>query len=146
MALYKECRKSYVDLTAVLMPISTFAGAFSQRDRQMGRQSIPSSCPGRWYSCHEACLEGPARLWLTTPSRAKQHASCSSDDTIESLMDLYSPAITQDVRRVFQRGKIWCQSHKDIELFEDDPSKYLHYKLNFYEEVPAPNVAATSFL
>ncbi|KAJ5112410.1 hypothetical protein N7532_000455 [Penicillium argentinense] len=39
-----------------------------------------------------------------------------------------------------------CQSDEDIELFEDDPSEYLHRKLNFYEEVSAPDVAATNFL
>ncbi|KAJ5485134.1 importin [Penicillium diatomitis] len=41
---------------------------------------------------------------------------------------------------------IMCQSDEDIELFEDDPSEYLHRKLNFYEEVSAPDVAATNFL
>ncbi|KAI9871437.1 MAG: hypothetical protein M1830_002913 [Pleopsidium flavum] len=41
---------------------------------------------------------------------------------------------------------ILCQSDEDIELFESDPSEYLHRKLNFYEEVSAPDVAATSFL
>ncbi|KAJ5483281.1 hypothetical protein N7530_002527 [Penicillium desertorum] len=41
---------------------------------------------------------------------------------------------------------ILCQSDEDIELFEDDPSEYLHRKLNFYEEVSAPDVAATNFL
>lgn len=41
---------------------------------------------------------------------------------------------------------ILCQSDEDIELFEEDPSEYLHRKLNFYEEVSAPDVAATNFL
>ncbi|KAJ5233055.1 hypothetical protein N7468_006011 [Penicillium chermesinum] len=41
---------------------------------------------------------------------------------------------------------ILCQSDEDIELFQDDPSEYLHRKLNFYEEVSAPDVAATNFL
>src|SRR5579862_5104707 len=41
---------------------------------------------------------------------------------------------------------ILCQSDEDIELFETDPSEYLHRKLNFYEEVSAPDVAATNFL
>jgi hypothetical protein len=31
-------------------------------------------------------------------------------------------------------------------MFESDPSEYLHRKLNFYEEVSAPDVAATTFL
>ncbi|KAF2396245.1 ARM repeat-containing protein [Trichodelitschia bisporula] len=41
---------------------------------------------------------------------------------------------------------VLCQSDEDIELFRDDPSEYLHRKLNFYEEVSAPDVAATNFL
>lgn len=41
---------------------------------------------------------------------------------------------------------ILCQSDEDIELFQTDPSEYLHRKLNFYEEVTSPDVAATSFL
>ena len=41
---------------------------------------------------------------------------------------------------------ILCQSDEDLELFENDPPEYLHRKLNFYEEVSAPDVAATNFL
>ena len=41
---------------------------------------------------------------------------------------------------------ILCQSDEDIELFDSDPPEYLHRKLNFYEEVSAPDVAATNFL
>ena len=41
---------------------------------------------------------------------------------------------------------ILCQSDDDLELFESDPQEYLHRKLNSYEEVSAPDVAATNFL
>lgn len=41
---------------------------------------------------------------------------------------------------------VLCQSDEDIELFESEPQEYLHRKLNFYEEVTAPDVAATNFL
>ena len=41
---------------------------------------------------------------------------------------------------------ILCQSDEDVELFDSDPPEYLHRKLNFYEEVSAPDVAATNFL
>ncbi|EON65354.1 hypothetical protein W97_04592 [Coniosporium apollinis CBS 100218] len=41
---------------------------------------------------------------------------------------------------------VLCQSDEDIELFETDPQEYLHRKLNLYEEVSAPDVAATNFL
>ncbi|OKL61922.1 hypothetical protein UA08_02606 [Talaromyces atroroseus] len=39
-----------------------------------------------------------------------------------------------------------CQSDEDLELFETDPPEYLHRKLNYYEEISAPDVAATNFL
>ena len=41
---------------------------------------------------------------------------------------------------------ILCQTDDDIEMFDTDPSEYLHRKLNFYEEVSAPDVAAVNFL
>ena len=41
---------------------------------------------------------------------------------------------------------VLCQSDEDIELFEEDPQDYLHRRLNFYEEVSAPDLAATNFL
>ena len=41
---------------------------------------------------------------------------------------------------------ILCQTDEDLELFSDDPKEYVHKKLNYYEEVSAPDVAAISFL
>jgi hypothetical protein len=41
---------------------------------------------------------------------------------------------------------VMCLSPEDVEKFETDPEEYLHHKLNFYEEVSAPDVAATNFL
>ncbi|RPB23500.1 ARM repeat-containing protein [Terfezia boudieri ATCC MYA-4762] len=39
-----------------------------------------------------------------------------------------------------------CQTDEDLELFGTDPAEYLHRKINFFEEVSAPDVAATNFL
>lgn len=41
---------------------------------------------------------------------------------------------------------VLCLSPEDVEKFETDPEEYLHHKLNFYEEVSAPDIAATNFL
>ncbi|KAI9743827.1 MAG: hypothetical protein M1818_002561 [Claussenomyces sp. TS43310] len=41
---------------------------------------------------------------------------------------------------------VMCLSEEDIEKFDVDPEEYLHHKLNYYEEVSAPDVAATNFL
>lgn len=41
---------------------------------------------------------------------------------------------------------VLCLSTDDVEQFDNEPEDYLHRKLNFYEEVSAPDVAATNFL
>ncbi|KAH8660673.1 nonsense-mediated mRNA decay protein-like protein [Tricladium varicosporioides] len=41
---------------------------------------------------------------------------------------------------------VMCLSPEDVEKFDTDPEEYLHHKLNYYEEVSAPDVAATNFL
>ncbi|KAJ2901850.1 putative importin-beta domain-containing protein [Zalerion maritima] len=41
---------------------------------------------------------------------------------------------------------VLCLSQEDLEKFEEEPEEYLHRKLNFYEEISAPDVAATNFL
>lgn len=41
---------------------------------------------------------------------------------------------------------VLCLSPDEVEKFDTDPEDYLHHKLNFYEEVSAPDVAATNFL
>jgi hypothetical protein len=41
---------------------------------------------------------------------------------------------------------VLCQTDEDLELFAEEPAEYLHRKLNFYEEVSAPDIAATNFL
>ena len=41
---------------------------------------------------------------------------------------------------------VLCQTDDDLIQFEEEPAEYLHRKLNFYEEVSAPDVTATNFL
>ena len=41
---------------------------------------------------------------------------------------------------------VLCLSDEDLNLFQEEPSEYLHRKLNFYEQVSAPDVAAMNFL
>jgi len=41
---------------------------------------------------------------------------------------------------------VMCLSEEDVEKFDSDPEEYLHHKLNYYEEVSAPDIAATNFL
>ncbi|KAF3939642.1 Importin-7 [Dactylella cylindrospora] len=39
-----------------------------------------------------------------------------------------------------------CQTADDLEMFDIEPVEYIHRKLNFYEDISAPDVAATNFL
>ena len=41
---------------------------------------------------------------------------------------------------------VLCLSDDDLELFESEPTEYLHRKLNFYEQVSAPDISAMNFL
>ena len=41
---------------------------------------------------------------------------------------------------------ILCLTPDDIELFNEEPQEYVHRKLNFYEEISSPDLAATGFL
>lgn len=41
---------------------------------------------------------------------------------------------------------VMCLDAADVESFEMEPEEYLHHKLNYYEEVNAPDVSATNFL
>ena len=41
---------------------------------------------------------------------------------------------------------VLCLSDEDLEMFESDPTEYLHRKLSYYEQVSAPDVAAMKFL
>jgi len=41
---------------------------------------------------------------------------------------------------------VLCLTEEDVEKFDEEPEEYLHRKLNFYEEVSSPDVAATNFL
>ena len=62
----------------------------------------------------------------------------------KTMWNLLKPHMENLISHVF--FPVLCQTDEDLELFDSDPSEYLHRKLNFYEEVTAPDVAATNFL
>ncbi|KAI2605079.1 ARM repeat-containing protein [Hypoxylon fragiforme] len=62
----------------------------------------------------------------------------------KSMWSLMQPHLTNLVTHLV--FPVLCLSQEDVEKFEDEPEEYLHRKLNFYEEVSAPDVAATNFL
>ena len=84
------------------------------------------------------------KAWLSKPSLS--YTMCFLDECIKpkSMWDHLKPHIETLISHVF--FPVLCQSDEDLEQFGSDPSEYLHRKLNSYEEVTAPDVAATNFL
>ena len=82
--------------------------------------------------------------WLSKPSLSYTLSFLDECIKPKSMWDRLNPHIDSLISHVL--FPILCQSDEDIELFESDPPEYLHRKLNFYEEVSAPDVTATNFL
>jgi len=82
--------------------------------------------------------------WLSKPSLSYTLSFLDECVKPKSMWNHLKPHMDSLISHVL--FPILCQSDEDIELFDSDPSEYLHRKLNFYEEVTAPDVAATNFL
>lgn len=82
--------------------------------------------------------------WLSKPSLSFTLSFFDECVKPKSMWNHLKPHMETLISHVF--FPILCQSDEDLELFDADPSEYLHRKLNFYEEVTAPDVAATNFL
>ena len=82
--------------------------------------------------------------WLSKPSLSYSLSFLDECVKPKSMWNHLKPHMDTLISHVL--FPILCQSDEDIELFDSDPSEYLHRKLNFYEEVSAPDVAATNFL
>lgn len=82
--------------------------------------------------------------WLSKPCLSHTLAfmdECVKPKTMWDHLKPHMPILIEHL--VFP---VLCQTDEDIAQFEDEPAEYLHRKLNFYEEVSAPDVAATNFL
>ncbi len=83
-------------------------------------------------------------IWLSKPSLSYTLIFLDECVKPKSMWNRLKPHMDSLISHVI--FPILCQSDEDIELFDSDPPEYLHRKLNFYEEVTAPDVAATNFL
>lgn len=82
--------------------------------------------------------------WLSKPSLSYTLSFLDECVKPKSMWNHLKPHMDTLISHVF--FPILCQSDEDIEIFDSDPPEYLHRKLNFYEEVSAPDVAATNLL
>lgn len=84
------------------------------------------------------------KTWLSKPCLSFTLSfmdECVKPKTMWDNMKPHMPILIEHL--VFP---VLCQSDEDLAQFEEEPAEYLHRKLNFYEEVSAPDVAATNFL
>ena len=84
------------------------------------------------------------RIWLSKPCLSFTLTfmdECVKPKTMWENLKPHMPILIEHL--LFP---VLCQSDEDIAQFDEEPAEYLHRKLNFYEEVSAPDVAATNFL
>ncbi|KAI5867654.1 ARM repeat-containing protein [Durotheca rogersii] len=82
--------------------------------------------------------------WLSKPCLSYTLVFLDECCRPKSMWALMYPHLTNLVTHLV--FPVMCLSSEDVQKFEDEPEEYLHRKLNFYEEVSAPDVAATNFL
>ncbi|KAI1328186.1 importin-beta domain-containing protein [Xylariaceae sp. FL0255] len=82
--------------------------------------------------------------WLSKPCLSYTLVFLDECCRPKSMWSLMKPHLNNLVTHLV--FPVLCLSTDDVERFEDEPEEYLHRKLNFYEEVSAPDVAATNFL
>ena len=82
--------------------------------------------------------------WLSKPSLSYTLIFLEECVKPKSMWDILKPHMDSLIKHLI--FPVLCQTEEDLELFTDDPPEYLHRKLNFYEEVSAPDMAATNFL
>lgn len=84
------------------------------------------------------------RVWLSKPCLSYTLAFMDECVKPKAMWDHLKPHMPLLIKHFI--FPVLCQTDEDLQQFEDEPAEYLHRKLNFYEEVSAPDVAATSFL
>ncbi|RMZ83939.1 hypothetical protein DV736_g6607, partial [Chaetothyriales sp. CBS 134916] len=82
--------------------------------------------------------------WLSKPSLSYTLIFLEECVKPKTMWDILKPHMDSLIKHLI--FPVLCQTDEDLELFTDDPPEYLHRKLNFYEEVSAPDMAATNFL
>ncbi|KAK0612295.1 armadillo-type protein [Bombardia bombarda] len=83
-------------------------------------------------------------IWLSRPCLSYTIVFLDECIRHKEMWAHLKPHLTNLVRHFI--FPVLCLDEDDIEKFEDEPEEYLHRKLNFYEEVSAPDVSATNFL
>jgi len=84
------------------------------------------------------------RVWLSKPCLSYTLGFLDECVKPKAMWDHLKPHMPILIEHLL--FPVLCQTDEDLMQFEEEPAEYLHRKLNFYEEVSAPDVAATNFL
>jgi hypothetical protein len=84
------------------------------------------------------------RIWLSKPCLSFTLAFLDECVKPKSMWDHLKPHMPILIEHLI--FPVLCQTDEDLAQFDEEPAEYLHRKLNFYEEISAPDVAATNFL
>lgn len=84
------------------------------------------------------------RVWLSRPCLSYTLAFMDECVKPKTMWDCLKPHMGVLIEHLL--FPVLCQSDQDLVQFDEEPAEYLHRKLNFYEEVSAPDVAATNFI
>ncbi|WPG99451.1 Hypothetical protein R9X50_00226500 [Acrodontium crateriforme] len=84
------------------------------------------------------------RVWLSKPCLSYTLAFMDECVKPKAMWDCLKPHMPILIEHLV--FPVLCQSDEDLEQFNEEPAEYLHRKLNFYEEVSAPDIAATNFM
>jgi len=84
------------------------------------------------------------RIWMSKPCLSYTLAFLDECIKPKAMWDHLQPHLPVLIKHFI--FPVLCQTEEDLEQFKNEPADYLHRKLNFYEEVSAPDIAATNFL
>jgi hypothetical protein len=145
---WKARKWSYANLNRLYVRYGNPAGMSSTEDKEYGdfpkifiADFAPEILKGYLREI-EKWVGG--NYWLSKPSLSYTLIFLEECIKPKSMWEKLKPHMDSLIAHLL--FPVLCQSDEDIELFKDDPPEYLHRKLNFYEEVSAPDMAASNFL
>lgn len=145
---WKARKWSYANLNRLFVRYGNPSGLSSQQEKEYGNFSksfitnfAPEILKGYLQEI-EKWVGG--NHWLSKPSLSYTLIFLEECVKPKVMWDKLKPHMDILIKHLI--FPVLCQSDEDLELFTDNPPDYLHRKLNFFEEVSAPDMAATNFL
>ncbi|KAK9456600.1 armadillo-type protein [Dipodascopsis uninucleata] len=93
---------------------------------------------------HQIQLWVEGRLWLSRPTL---------NSILEYFEECVKTKITWDILKQHVESLVshvvfplLCITDDDLDLFENEPVEYIHKRIDFFDDSPTPDIAATNFL